>query len=208
MNKEEIVLPDLIEPIYAWRIWQVQKINFGDNGGIDYRLRAMNFDSPGVWDSVQEAQCKRDTKYAHANARCAKVPARFCSCGFYAKKNSELLIREFWYDIFWRAEILRGFYAVAVGRVSLWGKIVEHEDGYRAQFAWPRSIMIPWILPRIPITRGHYRRKFTALCNALQAHYQVPVLSYAMPPYFRKRDSSSECKGEFIGALQEAALKL
>jgi len=31
---------------------------------------------------------------------------------------------------------------VAFGRVSLWGNIVEHEDGYRAEFAYPLDLYI------------------------------------------------------------------
>ena len=42
------------------------------------------------------------------------------------------------------------------GRVALWGKIVEHEDGYRAQFAYPIEFLE--LNDRIPdsIIPGHF----------------------------------------------------
>lgn len=29
---------------------------------------------------------------------------------------------------------------IVVGKVALWGNIIEHEEGFRAQFAYPRSL--------------------------------------------------------------------
>lgn len=29
------------------------------------------------------------------------------------------------------------------GEVSLWGTVIEHEDGWRAQFAYPKSFVVP-----------------------------------------------------------------
>ena len=31
---------------------------------------------------------------------------------------------------------------IAYGRVSLWGRIVEHKHGYRAQFAYPLDLVL------------------------------------------------------------------
>jgi hypothetical protein len=31
---------------------------------------------------------------------------------------------------------------VAIGEVSLWGRVVGHDAGYRAQFAYPRRILL------------------------------------------------------------------
>jgi len=58
-----------------------------------------------------------------------EVPDESCTCGIYALKS--------------RTAIVCSPYAReadAVGAVSLWGKIVPGEDGYRAQYAYPLLI--------------------------------------------------------------------
>jgi hypothetical protein len=54
-----------------------------------------------------------------------------CTCGVYAAKNLEHL-RQLGYEG-------RGIR----GEVHLWGTVVEHELGWRAQFAYPRSLVLP-----------------------------------------------------------------
>jgi hypothetical protein len=42
-----------------------------------------------------------------------------------------------------------------IGEVSLWGRVVLHERGYRAQFAYPRRLLVPrrYANPRSDIVR-------------------------------------------------------
>jgi hypothetical protein len=64
-----------------------------------------------------------------------EVPDEYCTCGIYALKS--------------RAAIVCSPYAReadAVGAVSLWGKIVPGEDGYRAQYAYPLLIFTDYDL--------------------------------------------------------------
>jgi hypothetical protein len=59
-----------------------------------------------------------------------------CTCGVYAAKSLEHLRRNGyeWYGIH--------------GEVYLWGKVVEHEQGYRAQLAYPKNFFLsPDTLP-------------------------------------------------------------
>jgi hypothetical protein len=51
-------------------------------------------------------------------------PLESCSCGIYALKETSRCLG----DIY--------------GEVYLWGKVIEHEDGWRAQFAYPRSFVV------------------------------------------------------------------
>jgi hypothetical protein len=53
-----------------------------------------------------------------------------CTCGVYAAKNIEHL-RQLGYEG-------RGIR----GEVHLWGTVVEHELGWRAQFAYPKSLVL------------------------------------------------------------------
>ena len=57
-------------------------------------------------------------------------PQTDCTCGVYAAKNIEHL-RQLGYEG-------RGIR----GEVHLWGTVVEHERGWRAQFAYPKSLVL------------------------------------------------------------------
>jgi len=79
-------------------------------------------------------------------AKCRKTdhvpPADGCSCGVYAAKSFQHLQR-----------ITRSVEYCLHGEVYLWGKIVEHELGYRAQFAYPKSLTLPLIDTRFEMSR-------------------------------------------------------
>jgi preprotein translocase subunit YajC len=60
-----------------------------------------------------------------------ELPHPNCTCGVYAAKNLEHL-RQFGYQ-------RRGIH----GEVYLWGTVVEHKLGWRAQFGYPKSLFLP-----------------------------------------------------------------
>jgi hypothetical protein len=63
-----------------------------------------------------------------------RAPARSCECGIYAfksREDAETLARE-------KADTA----VLAVGRVSLWGHVVETERGYRSQHAYPYDVAL------------------------------------------------------------------
>lgn len=49
------------------------------------------------------------------------------------------------------------FYDLIYGEVYLWGKITEHRLGYRAEFAYPKSLWVPNELHRKNYSEGIYR---------------------------------------------------
>jgi len=59
------------------------------------------------------------------------APQANCTCGVYAVKTLDHF-RSAGYERF-------GIH----GEVYLWGKVVEHELGYRAQFAYPKNFVLP-----------------------------------------------------------------
>jgi hypothetical protein len=67
---------------------------------------------------------------------CHEGPRTECTCGVYASKSLDHLCRN-------------GYMEARVhGEVSLWGRVVEHEYGWRAQFAYPKNFVVPLaILP-------------------------------------------------------------
>jgi hypothetical protein len=68
---------------------------------------------------------------AQASPNLHEPPHSDCTCGVYAAKNVEHL-RQFGYEN-------RGIH----GEVYLWGRVVEHKLGWRAQFAYPKSLFLP-----------------------------------------------------------------
>ena len=79
---------------------------------------------------------ERDLRAARPRAPCSGAR----TCGIYAIKDS----RGF------RTPITATFVKpIAYGRVSLWGRIVEHKHGYRAQFAYPLDLVLAGGRPSI-----------------------------------------------------------
>jgi hypothetical protein len=123
-------VPDYISPIISYRVWR------WDVAG----LRSPNGE---LWQTRKplEAACRvsefaRWTHGDRAAHRPHNAPHIKCSCGIYASKSLEHL-RECGYE---RSGIH--------GQVSLWGTVVEHQYGWRAQYAYPKSFfLLPEILP-------------------------------------------------------------
>jgi hypothetical protein len=69
-----------------------------------------------------EAICQIDPTHA--------APVENCTCGIYAYKREEFeKQRELWHG-------------QVFGEIYLWGKVVEHKKGYRAQYAYPKSLKV------------------------------------------------------------------
>ena len=88
-----------------------------------FRLRACS--SAYVWDiGVNEARCSTSSKLARDHLATAS-----CTCGYYAFKDISQLDK----------------FAPVHAAVLMWGKVVEHEFGYRAEFAQVESLFLPEI---------------------------------------------------------------
>src|ERR1700739_3684165 len=106
-------IPDFVSPVVGYRAWR------WDNSG----LQSINRERwiPGEYIA---AQCRATCLGAHAS------PEETCSCGIYAAKTFHHLVKLGYCD-----------YAV-FGEVYLWGFVVEHELGYRGQFAYPKALAV------------------------------------------------------------------
>jgi hypothetical protein len=119
------------QPILAWRMWNI-------NGK---SLDSLHFNHRGPWlpKTQKTAICYSCTFSS------LPMPHRSCSCGIYARKNID--------PIFYRinkcsspsvadpAGIFPRLNGV-LGLVYLWGNILEGDDGYRAEFAYPAKLFI------------------------------------------------------------------
>jgi len=113
----ELTVGVTTEPIVAWRAWALT----GHRDGTELLLRPVAGRSR-PWRPMEpaEAACK--------HARLHGAPNVDCSCGLHGTHD---------------VEILRRTRCPAVlGRVAFWGRVIEHELGYRAQFGYPQRLAL------------------------------------------------------------------
>ena len=99
-------------PIHGYRVWK---------SDFDGALRSLNDDK--VWLPGRPAQA-----VCYAKASDTHVPAApGCTCGWYALKEP--------------GQNLIGVDSrCVIGKVALWGRVIEHEHGYRAEFGYPVEV--------------------------------------------------------------------
>lgn len=133
--------PDVIGTVEGWRAWGVllEPPPFGNAP----RLESVTHNyywAPRVKARADCSKCGKD------------VPGEHCTCGFYSAKTLEHL-REMGYS---KYDSNSGLVCV-VGQLANWGKVIEGTQGWRAEFAYPAVIYVPfeaWRLAR-PIQRAY-----------------------------------------------------
>ncbi|MFZ0735308.1 MAG: hypothetical protein WAM79_23530 [Candidatus Sulfotelmatobacter sp.] len=123
-------VPDLISPIVGYRVWTWGTLGLkslcGERWHPSQSLAARCRASTVVGPIVGRSEAADDHDAPQAN----------CTCGIYAVKTLHHF-RSAGYEQF-------GIY----GEVYLWGTVVEHELGWRAQFAYPKNLFLsPDTLP-------------------------------------------------------------
>jgi hypothetical protein len=105
------------EPIQAWRAWALS----GRRDGSNLQLRPVAGRSK-AWppDRPAEAVCKLG--WFH------DAPHAECTCGLHGTHGPDLLRRT-------RSPAV-------LGRVALWGRVIEHELGYRGRFGYPQRVRL------------------------------------------------------------------
>lgn len=114
-----------LEPILGWRAWKV------DRG----RLYST------VWGNLWpdrtrlEARCGLGGRSSPGGLRgMHDAPSLQCQCGIYALKARE--------DALYLAGQIMAPDVAAIGRVSLWGRVVETQGGYRGQYAYVYDVVL------------------------------------------------------------------
>lgn len=117
-NEEVSKIPDYVNPLVGYRNWAYS------NGFLSSPI-ATNV----IWEPNKrmECGCRNSSREWH------KSPSSDCSCGLYAVKelDSNLTI-----------PFLLNLSRHIFGEVYLWGKIIEHDLGYRAQYAYPKRLFL------------------------------------------------------------------
>jgi hypothetical protein len=110
----------VVEYAEGWRVWCVQETASG------LRLASV----------VHEADWPRGTDLIAACGLVEHIaPDVECTCGIHAAREPALL----WTYLHGRDEPTT--VARVLGRVALWGRVVEHEHGWRAERAFPLSFV-------------------------------------------------------------------
>jgi hypothetical protein len=110
------------------------------------------------------------------------APKADCRCGVYASKSlDDLRSMRFW-DCGVR------------GEVWLWGTVVEHERGWRAEFACPRTLILPTDI--LPITLAEIQSRLDSLvayrCDISIAHDAESI------PLWRKESGFAAAGLDFL----------
>lgn len=129
-----------LDPIGGWRAWRIM-IFLSLDKPVSWRLAASGTHGiPKFWQPrvATDAVCGR-----FESTHDAPWPA--CTCGIHAYADREEAFEQFLYFT-----AVNGRQAVgwAFGRVSLWGRIVEHERGWRAEHAYPYDLTV-WAMPHV-----------------------------------------------------------
>jgi len=139
------------EPIVGWRQWNFMYPHF---------LANLGNDTIYVPREKIEARCEQystsGTLVLRKDHSEQQAPHLTCMCGIYAYKEKPRLLHE----IKNSCSGLRLVY----GEINLWGKVIEHEDGYRAQFGYPKRL---WCTPAIEPLAGWIGYVYGVPCEVM-----------------------------------------
>jgi hypothetical protein len=157
-------IPDYVEPLEAWRVWRV--------GMLQGRVVLKSLFIGTVWEPgvPLSASC---TQRHRSRLRPWRIepsdhapPEMGCRCGIYGVQ-SVVAARSYLErpDLLCRGERV-------IGRVALWGTVVEGQLGWRASRAYPIELFVP--APAV-VRSGLRRRAYVdEILRALE-DYRVPV---------------------------------
>jgi hypothetical protein len=106
------------EPIVAWRSWALT----GRSDGTHLLLRPVAGRAhPWRPREAATAACRRTGAFHEA-------PALDCTCGLHGSQTLDILRRT--------------KCPAVLGRAALWGRVIEHELGFRARHAYPQRLRL------------------------------------------------------------------
>jgi hypothetical protein len=152
-------------PVVGWRIW-----NLSEDASGPFLWPAGSGSDPWPRRRAVEARCTVP-RFLTTGMRPHETPGIDCRCGVYAGRSLDVFGHE---RPAWPPPPV-------VGRASLWGRIVAHERGWRAQFAYPARLrlvctMCAWFEPGpgVPaVVHAFFGRLYT-LCEIHRGGIEVP----------------------------------
>lgn len=124
--------PDFAAPLEAWRVWRVIER--------DGELTLGSIIKPAIWPAgrplVAEClHCRPLLDWVRPRHR-HEAPEMRCECGIYGAGLDQI-------DPYLNEPLMRGEVVRVLGRVALWGQVVECERGFRASHAYPLDLFVP-----------------------------------------------------------------
>jgi hypothetical protein len=125
------------EPIVGWRLWHVRRHEDA------FRLESF------TWHHVSWPAGKRFEARCPTHGDAAPAPGH--ECGIYAFRTRVLAedllrrytgVRQHYGGRHHELPPLRRGCPIALGRVSLWGRVLARENGFRAQYAYPYELFL------------------------------------------------------------------
>lgn len=108
--------PDYVQTLTGWRGWKVK----------DEKLHALGTNT--IWTPKKAARAKCNASGSH------RAPQKACKCGYWSFKSMDLITAAL-------ADYVDS--VDVVGTVEIWGRVIECENGYRAEYAYPKEL---WLL--------------------------------------------------------------
>lgn len=154
MSLSKLVVPDLMEPVIGHRIWMV---------GPDYKIYGAGFGLTVCWEPYETLISHHSEKYPWGNfpipivnhlrlAQMCKGIESCTHCGIHAWKDIDCQSptgrrADVCHSISFNRTLSDGFYrshgkrplGIVKGTVNLWGTVVVHALGYRAERAYPKT---------------------------------------------------------------------
>jgi hypothetical protein len=130
-------IPDYIEPITAWRVFAVLPSSEGLPCLAALTSAIMRY----AKGQYYRALCMRRLQDVH------EPPQQDCTCGFYSSKTcaTSADLMEYWnrnnISLAWSWVDGPYIASYALGKVEIWGEVVEHEEGYRSQFMRVKEVV-------------------------------------------------------------------
>jgi len=129
------VAPDYAAPLIGWRAWAAVE----EKGAI--MLRSVMFETRWPPRERLEAACVNWPR-SGLLARLLRIepheaPDEGCECGIYATHAADLALP--YLD---RSVFLPRARSALIGRVALWGRVIECERGWRGAFAYPTHLYL------------------------------------------------------------------
>lgn len=155
-----------IEPIVGWRAWDLT--DEAPDGPLLYAVGA----SEEAWrpGRAMEARCALPHVLRRGRAS-HRAPDPGCVCGIYATRSPSSFVRR---RPAWPPPTV-------VGTVSLWGRVIEHESGWRAASAYPARLALACVVcawvepgPGAPTSVHRFGRYLYALCGSHPGGIEVP----------------------------------
>ncbi len=109
------------QPILAWRSWRLRLDP--ETEAVQPVLESCVYGDPWPEQRAFSAYCPEHAK-----------PAPDCGCGIYAVTAREAALE--WAT--WAQSALPN--PIALGRVQLWGRVLPHSGGYRAELGYPYEV--------------------------------------------------------------------